>query len=168
MPGGVTAHPKGNEMVQACFSGDLEAAQKLLQEGVPVNATDKDQNTGLGAACCGGHLPLVRLLLEKTANPGLKNNIGTSAVWLASGYGHDSVLSLLLESEQGRAQLNECNKAGDSPLLAAVSRSHLKIAQVLLEAGADVNLVMRTTRTFAVQASLHFRDFRKISNKTLP
>lgn len=94
----------------------------------------------LGAACCGGHLDIVKFLLENKANPSLQNNIGTSSVWLAAGYGHTKVLQLLLETEIGQAQINVPNKSGDSPLLGAVSREHKDVVNLLLKAKADATL----------------------------
>jgi len=51
----------------------------------------------LNYAAFGGHVDVVRMLLERGADVGSKDSTGTAALWRAAAGGHDSVVTLLLE-----------------------------------------------------------------------
>ena len=93
----------------ARFNNPLDVV--LTHEG--EYAVADQGNHALGAASCGGHLELVKALVEKGAPLELKNQIGTSPLWLAAGYGHADVLDFLIgagadvNAEIGRASCRE-------------------------------------------------------------
>jgi len=112
-----------------------------------VNMSDAAQNTALHGAVFGGHIDVVKFLVEKChADIFEKNNIGCSPIWLAAGYGRVECFQYLFsrikvasKSSDGIVQhvfQNE-NSTGDSPLIASASRGHVEICKVLLESSLD-------------------------------
>eukprot|EP01047_Picozoa_sp_COSAG01_P078375 COSAG01_NODE_14463_length_1451_cov_1.056953_1_plen_152_part_10 len=122
-------------LVQAALSGESGNVLAMLKRGgMAVDAQDSAGNHALGAACCGGHLDLVKQLVEAHgAPPELKNQIGTTPLWLAAGYGHEGVLDFLIGKG---AEINEGNTTQDTPMLAAAAKRHTGCVRRLVEAGA--------------------------------
>ena len=122
----------------ASYNADVSQLQNF------VNLPDKDGNTPLIGAVFGGHLNIVAFLLEKCrADIKIKNKLGCSPVWVASGYSKLSTLVYLVDTivtmnkqdlQTITKILSETNNSGDSPFLAAVSKGHLDAAKVLYEA----------------------------------
>lgn len=122
-----------NTLVQACLAGETANALAILKRGAPVDAQDSAGNHALGAASCGGHVELVKKLLDADAPLELKNQIGTTPLWLAAGYGHEGVLDLLIARG---ADINEGNTTMDTPMLAAAAKRHTGCVERLVAAGA--------------------------------
>ncbi|KAM3071951.1 hypothetical protein ACMFMF_007348 [Clarireedia jacksonii] len=83
-----------------------------------------------------GHLRLLKLMLEKGANPELKytQHDNRTVLSLVAEHGYDLVVSLLLEYG---AQLDSSDRFDKSPLWWAVNANHATIARLLLDKGAD-------------------------------
>lgn len=121
-------------LIQSSLSGETKAVLSMLEKQFDVSACDAQGNHPLGAAACGGHLELVQALCETHNAPlELTNDIGTTPLWLAAGYGHTAVLEYLL----GRgADVNTPNSTKDTPLVAAASKGHTACVARLVAAGA--------------------------------
>jgi ammonium transporter Rh len=72
------------EFIQAGAEGDMEAAVRLLDNGVDVNCKDYDRRTALHLAVCEGHLELAEYLLSRGADRHCEDRFGTSPVDEAS------------------------------------------------------------------------------------
>src|SRR5690606_19450050 len=97
--------------------------------------------TALETASGMGHERLVKLLLERGADPNILNSKGMSPLQMAAYSGHLNVAATLL---QAGADVNARDQErGYTALMAASSRGHLPVTLLLLEAGADINA--RTT-----------------------
>jgi len=59
---------EGARLVAAAVSGDKSQVKKYLKEGVDVNSVDWDQLTPLIAAASGGHLDVVKVLVNAGAD----------------------------------------------------------------------------------------------------
>jgi ankyrin repeat protein len=82
----------------AAASGDAAIAQLLIERGAQVNALSPRPSgavTPLMMAAREGQDGIVRLLLGKGANAGLKNTEGFTAAQLAKQAGHDKLAGLL-------------------------------------------------------------------------
>ncbi|KAJ5553175.1 hypothetical protein N7494_002553 [Penicillium frequentans] len=147
----------------SCYFG-LEAIVKLLlKRGADIGFKDNKGRTSLSWAARNGHANIVKLLLEEQTNiPRAISIIPMIAGWRASRMisfilGHSSTLSLplyalhltakigyeqtfqqLLRSSQ---DLEEKDIQGRSPLLCAVENSGIEVADILVRAGAQVNVV---------------------------
>jgi hypothetical protein len=94
-----------NAFVYACRSGQIEAAERLLQHGARINALPPGfdyAGTGLHYAAMDGHRPLVEYLLAHGADPRLKDKklSSTPAGW-AEHNGHPEIAALLERAEKG-------------------------------------------------------------------
>jgi ankyrin repeat protein len=140
-------------LVQAALSGESGNVLAMLKRGgMAVDAQDSAGNHALGAACCGGHLDLVKQLVEAHGAPlELKNQIGTTPLWLAAGYGHEGVLDAAAKRHTGcvrrlveaGARHMTVNSGGDSPLSLAVSDSNVAMAEILLAQPGGAILIKR-------------------------
>ncbi len=94
-----------NAFVYACMSGQIDAAERLLQHGARINAIPPGfdyAGTGLHYAAMAGHQPLVESLLAHGADPRIKDKKvrSTPAGWADHG-GHPALKELLERSEKG-------------------------------------------------------------------
>lgn len=148
-------------LVELSIKGDLAAIKELVGKYIGenknddgknnsdyrafVDATDSQGNAAVHGAAFAGHLDTLKFLIETCgATTTLKNTLGCTPLWLAAGYGHKPVLEYLLSvpsndndgtnSKDSRIKVIEhLNSSSDSPLLAASSRGHTEICQILLE-----------------------------------
>ena len=94
--GGIWVH----ELVLAVYKKQVAVVQALVDAGVAVDAADRGGNTALVAACSGGSVDVVRVLLEGGAGLGVRDGLGRLAVEEAQEFGREEVLELLREWEQ--------------------------------------------------------------------
>eukprot|EP00439_Symbiodinium_sp_Y106_P067839 s742_g11.t1 len=154
------------ELWTAATQGIQAQVESLLQ--LPL---DPDflyySSTPLMRASENGHVAVVRLLLEASAQTDLHRHRGETALMDAAGGGHSQVVQLLLEAGaqkdlrdlenstalmyaafNGRdavvrllleagAQKDLCDEDGRTALMDAASEGHVAVVQVLLEAGAQ-------------------------------
>ena len=92
-PPNVTLETVFNEMA---FNGNLEAVQKLVSAGTPVNGTTDDKSTALMWASFNGHTPVVAYLLEAGATVELKDLNGRTALLYAASGPYPETVGLLL------------------------------------------------------------------------
>jgi ankyrin repeat protein len=91
----------GWRLVAAVRSGDVRAMERILDAGAPVDATFRGQ-TALTTAVSLGHGDIVRLLLDRGADPAKASADGKTALDLAQAIGDRVLLRLLLASAAAR------------------------------------------------------------------
>ncbi|XP_071954118.1 ankyrin repeat domain-containing protein 17-like [Antedon mediterranea] len=121
----------------ACSGGYFELAQVLLK----MNAAIEDRGlkgdcTPLMEAASGGHVDVVRLLIEYGAHVNSKSQTGNTALMYACSGGHEDVVQVLLEHG---ANIEDHNENGHTPLMEAASCGHVEVARLLLMRGAGIN-----------------------------
>lgn len=79
----------------ACRTGDLEAARRLLSSGTSVNVRDKNKDTPLHLASRNGHYDVVNLLVDKNANVSAKNKDGRLPIHEACHEKHEYIVKVL-------------------------------------------------------------------------
>ncbi|MFZ5867579.1 MAG: ankyrin repeat domain-containing protein [Thermodesulfobacteriota bacterium] len=143
----------------AAAIGDTGEAQRLIDSGAEVNATDKVGLTALMWAAEKGHTDVMRLLLEKGADVDAKDPKGNTALMAAVGWRqrlwvrreqNTDVVKLLLEKG---ADVNVKNIHGCTPLLGATWGSHSEVARELLKKGADIHVDDSRGRTALMKAA---------------
>ncbi|XP_019622303.1 PREDICTED: ankyrin repeat domain-containing protein 50-like [Branchiostoma belcheri] len=127
------------------WTGDEDKVKTLLQAGVQVNTENSEGETPLWDAMRGGHSSIVKLLLQKGADPGAGANtdsantesgMGKSVLQLAAQSGNAEMVSILTEAD---ADLNRTNSRGTTALFLAAEQGHAETMRTLIQAGADLN-----------------------------
>ena len=157
------------QLVAEAAKGSVKRMQLLLTAGADVNTPDGEGKTALMAAIQSRNPEAVKLLLEAGANLHAKNSSGETALHVAAAGGYGNIVSKLLEKgadvagtdNQGRTalffaiqqghydtaeQLISANAAkdivdvnGNNLLMSAAESSNLKLIQLMLNQGLDVN-----------------------------
>lgn len=127
--------PKIEKWLQAAERGDLGAVIDFLDSGIDVNAGNPIGATALMRATCGGHVEVIRVLLDRGASLTLQNSFGHTAVTIAVSRSHKNhdggpdprPLEMLLAAG-ARYELRE-----------AVMMNDIALARARLDEGADPN-----------------------------
>ncbi len=118
---------EASRLFDAARSGDADAATALLDQGVPVDATDKYGSTALAMASSSGHADVVRLLLARGADVNHADAFyGARPVDIALFWkGHRDIAKILLEAgAEGREDaLGLALREGDVDLARAAVAS---------------------------------------------
>lgn len=119
-----TAAALAPDLLDAAAEGDLARVKALLDAGVDVNTANRYGATALTFACDKGHTEVVRVLLERGADPNVTDTFysQTPLGW-AAGHGHFEIAAMLIEhgASGGEADtLMNAAQAGSEVLAKAV------------------------------------------------
>jgi ankyrin repeat protein len=92
------SNEKPANLFDAAINGDSSTMQKLLAEGMAVNAKGEDGYTPLMAASSLGREDIVKILLKANADLNAVNNDGLTAMQVAANNKHDAVVKLLSDN----------------------------------------------------------------------
>ena len=124
-------------LIEAAENGHAMCVLWLLHAGADVNETSATGNTPLIAASSKGHLQCVNILIQAGANVNVRNSWpGDTALSLASQWGHYQCVHILI---QAGADVNRTSFDGVSPLMEAIRHEHGRCVLLLAIAGARVN-----------------------------
>jgi ankyrin repeat protein/mono/diheme cytochrome c family protein len=130
---------------------DEAKVRVLLARGAAINAKQIEGRTPLyQAALFPSGTPVLRLLLEKGADPSIATLIGQTPLIAAAGRGDIEAMLLLIEKG---ANVNVKNGAGDTPLMAAATNGNPRAVQLLLDKGADATVKNKRGETALGNAS---------------
>ncbi|XP_059178225.1 serine/threonine-protein phosphatase 6 regulatory ankyrin repeat subunit B-like [Physella acuta] len=129
---------------RAINSKHTDIAECLIHAGVYLDSKDFYGRTALSQACLNVSAfnldkkkKLISLLLEKGADPNIKDTRGRSLLFRSLEENHLDLANVLIE---GNAEVNIANELGETPLNIAVNRNDTDMIKNLLRKGADVNL----------------------------
>lgn len=139
------ARPKYSDaaVTQAAVEGKMSVIKQAIADGNALTAVNFEGFSTLHTAAFGGHLEIVKLLLDNGAEFDQRSE-GTkamTALHTAAYNGHTEVVRLLLE--KGIA-VDDRDGEGKSALIHAASGPFPKTVQLLIDKGADVNLTDTT------------------------
>ena len=128
-------------LLAATYGNRIEVARFLIARGADVNAKNVNEDTPFLFAGAEGRTEILKLLLPR-ANLKDTNRYGGTALIPAAHHGHVETVKVLLDTTIDK---NHVNKLGWTALLEAVllgdgSARYIEIVQLLVAAGADVNL----------------------------
>ncbi len=151
-PGGSDpqAGGKGSKLLDCIQKNDISTVKWLIENGAPLEEGDETEKTPLLLAASLGNVDIVKILLQKGANPSAKDNKDLTAVHLAIGRrsAHEVIPFLLRPpnpqqldsiSVLHNSLVNAPDKAGRTPLHNCARFGMLNPAETLIAHNADVN-----------------------------
>ncbi len=121
----------------AANSGDLAQVKAVLKANPDqVQTKDSHNNTPLHIAAIGGHLEVVRYLLDAGADINAGDNENSSAIVNACLRGHLDIVKLMVERG---ASVTMADENLMTPLHFAALGGNVEIIGLLLDRGADIN-----------------------------
>ncbi|KXZ48898.1 hypothetical protein GPECTOR_24g187 [Gonium pectorale] len=123
-------------LVKTLYSGSADMV-KMLLDGAKLKPGGTDGMTALMMAAKGGHVEVVKDLLDAGADLYARDRNGMGALMMAAKGGHVEVVKVLLAA--ARADVNAADMNGMTALMMAAKGGHVEVVKVLLAARADVN-----------------------------
>ncbi|MDI9238324.1 ankyrin repeat domain-containing protein [Lysobacter sp. LF1] len=127
---------QAQDVPAAAIVGDADAVRRLLDLGLPVDATDAQGCTALLRAAGGGHRAVVDLLLARGADPQCTAHSGATPLSAAVSMRHAEIVDRLLAAG---APLEQRLPGDLTVLMVACALGLTDLAARLLAAGANVH-----------------------------
>ncbi|CAE7876403.1 ANKRD50 [Symbiodinium sp. KB8] len=128
---------QAEKLAAAASQGSFSEVESMMQLPQDPDLIGTAEQPPVVIAAAGGHVEVLRLLLEAGADKNLADNDGSTALMMAAAQGHATVLRLLLEAG---ADKNLADNDGSTALMMAARGGHADVMRLLLEAFADANL----------------------------
>ena len=128
-------------------NNDLRAVELFITAGMNPEVLD---GSPLQKATEHGHIEIVKLLLDHSADVNAKATVNWTALMAASRGGHAEIVRLLLESP---VEVNIKNDVGNTALMDASRGGHLGIVRLLLNHDQDVDVKKNAGNTALMYAS---------------
>ena len=149
-PGTLAPTPEAEAYLAAVRKGDVAAVEKALAAGVAVDTPFRYKRTALSFAADRGDVAMVRLLLDKGANPDLADTFynQTALAWAAG----PAQARKPEHAEVVRVLLAKGAKGRERALGAAVGASDARMTAVILEGGGLPPALLSETLAAAKKA----------------
>ncbi|MFM7376925.1 MAG: ankyrin repeat domain-containing protein [Erythrobacter sp.] len=128
---------EGYEFLEAVKESEGDKATEMLSKpGTQiVNTRDiTSGDTGLHIAVARSDLLWVRFLLQRGADPNIRNKKGSTPLQMATALGFTEGVGALIK---GGASVEIADQTGETPLITAVHARNVALVRLLLEKGAD-------------------------------
>ncbi len=129
-----------NDLFVSAKSGTKSQIEMIIQDGVSIEVRDADGNTPVIASAIAGKDELVIFLLEKGADLQTTNIKGRTALMEASLNSQLKVIRAILK-KAGNNNINLQDVDGNSALMLASSGKNAEAIELLIENGADINVL---------------------------
>lgn len=132
-------------LLSACGKRNVDRVRMILDRGVDVNVEYRGE-TPLRRACLSSTPEVVRLLLEREADPNKAGRSGYTPLHCASVGDEDNqaIIQILLEFG---AKVDSRTKSMETPLHIACTQGNNNNFKILIANGADVNALDEENRT---------------------
>jgi len=128
---------KGYKFLEAVRDAKGDDVTKILNEPGTTIVNTKDYSSGetaLHIVAKRGDATYTAFLLNRGANPNLRDAKGNTPLLVATTVGAEEVVRYLI---LGKANVNQGNDSGETPLIRAVQLRNLGMVRQLLAAGAN-------------------------------
>jgi ankyrin repeat protein len=152
-------------LLVATHANAVDAARVLIEAGADVNAKDRIDDSPYLYAGARGHLEILKLTLSHGADLKSTNRYGGTALIPASERGHVETVRTLIEAGVDVDHVNNLNWTAllEAVILGNGGPRHQQIVDLLVKAGADVNLADGNGVTPLQHArSAGYREIEKI------
>ncbi|KAJ5738448.1 hypothetical protein N7493_001603 [Penicillium malachiteum] len=119
------------------FSKRDSLARFFLKKSLSKNYESQDQQACLIRAVCDGEVEEVDCLLQRGADPDLRDRWNVTSLFWAAFYGHSAIVELLIDRN---VDVNAANSDNRTPLFQASIRGLIDVAKLLIEKGVDPQL----------------------------
>ena len=147
---GVTDADANSVLHHAALCGEPIVAALLLDAGVGIDAVNREGMTALGIACANGNWTLATFLLDRGASTEVENS--QPALLLAATVAEDDPTGVRLLLKR-KARVDARGLLDRTALMAAALAGHSKIADALLAAGAQAQLLDRNGTNALMEAA---------------
>jgi uncharacterized protein len=142
------AQPREQSLIAAAAKGDLAAVERLVREGVSLDARDNRGRNALLAATHGNRVEVARVLIAAGADVNAKDDIEDSAFLYAGAEGRNEILKLTLPT----ADLKSTNRYGGTALIPAAHHGHAETVRILLGTAIDKDHINKLGWTALLEA----------------
>ena len=157
---------KGNTILHyACLKGMSQAIPILLKARAPINHANHIGKTALHLLCKQELPKTLKIMIENGASLDVTDDQDNSPLHIASESGKLGMVKIL--SKKAKKSLDQVNKNQETPLALAIINSHSKVAEKLLDRGADPTITDRNGKAafdLAVEKKLPDELLNKIKN----
>ena len=124
-------------LLHAIMFDKTAVALILIEQGADINLGNKNDHNALMLAASNDNIRIINVLVKKGADLNAVNHEGNTALILAAGGNIAAAIKLI----KNGANVNIANKSGRNALMRAAYKGMPEIAQVLVDAGADLHAV---------------------------
>jgi len=130
-------HTSPITLQEACKMGDLQALQDYLKATDGTSKQDLEAKDSKGISCLGyaigaNRVAVVKLLLEKKADPFQCDSSGGTGLHYAAAYGRKEILEFLIKAG---GSVNAKTTQGQTPLALATKNKQKEVAELLKAKG---------------------------------
>lgn len=137
VPAAAQFQSEGYKFLEAVKEREGDDATDMLNKpgSTIVNTRDiTSGDTGLHIVVARSDVLWIRFLLQRGADPNIRNKKGITPLQLATSMGFTEGVEALIK---GGASVNVSDQTGETPLIAAVHSRNVGLVRVLLDKGAD-------------------------------
>ena len=150
-------------LIEAAIGGHNQVVEELVRKGARVNVKDKYQRTALYCASWRGHCSVVKTLCAAGADTNVQDEWGQTPLMGAAEWGQDETVCELIRAGANvnvvtSSRLYGGSAAGSTALHFAAKCNHIKCGVLLMEAGADMTVRNKESKSPLDLASGNFRQ----------